>query len=118
MSNLWACARSDSVTPMCASTSRSLMTILSTHDLGLGEELLQLTEILADEVGSHRVQFLDGIVAGRYRAGVDAAGLPGLDIVFHVADEHRLVAVEVVLVEDVVDRCGFVNDTGVRLGDE
>src|SRR5258706_15600555 len=101
MSNLWACARSDSVTPMCASTSRSLMTILSTHDLLPGEKLLQLAEILADQVGTHRTQFLEGIVACQHGAGMDPASLAGLDIMFHVADKHRLVAVEVVFVQDV-----------------
>src|SRR5580698_2346630 len=95
MSRRWACLRSDSVTPMCASTSRSLMMILSTHDLRLGKKLLQFAKVLADQVGPHGAQFFKVIVASQDRAGADAAGVAGFDIMFHVANEHRLIAVEV-----------------------
>ena len=79
---------------------------------------MQLSEVLTNQVGSHRAQFFERIVTRQYRAGVDPAGVAGFDIVFHVADKDRLIAVELVLVQDVVDFRGLVLDADVRLGDE
>src|SRR5580704_1360108 len=103
MSSRCGCARSDSVTPMCASTSRSLITILSTHNLWLSKKPLKFPEILTDQIRLHRPQFFHRIVACQHGTGVDAAGFARFDVMFHVADKHRLVTVEMVLLQDMMN---------------
>src|SRR5208282_1625004 len=117
ISNRCGRARSTSVTPIRVSTSRSLTTILSTHDLSCRKEFLQFTEMEADQVRVHRAQFVEGIVARQHRAGVDAAGAARFNVVFHVADEHRFLPVEPVLVQDVMNLGRLVLDADIGFGD-
>src|SRR5690349_4782689 len=78
-------ARSAGVTPICVCTSKSLIVILSMNQ---SQELWQVTQILANQVGLHSLQFLQLRVSGQDRASPDSSRPPSLDVMLHVSDEH------------------------------
>ena len=81
----------------------------------LQQHALQFAKMLDNQIRLGRAQLVQRVVAGQHGAGMDAAVLGRLDVVFHVADEQRFVRLEIVFGEDFVDFFALVPNIGVGL---